>query len=182
MHDKQRRRIITAGPQKSHRTLQGIDRRLQDQHRFPGHQPAGMITQDSRFNAVPGAPQPEQGCHGAGDGEGQDQHQGSGNVPDRMRLRPVHEQGGNPADSPGQAGSQSSPESTAPEEWIQGMDISVRTPVNQSDTLIALLCQLTRSFTSFILFCEVTDQYAYAHYLSCILCIVRMFCHLKDFT
>ena len=67
---------------------------------------------------------------------------------------------------PDRIGSQGCPEGTAPEEWICNMNISVRTLMHQGGAAEALPRQFPESFPGFILFCEVTNQNANAHYLS----------------
>lgn len=64
-----------------------------------------------------------------------------------------------------QTGSQAYPEGTAPEKWVCNMNFSVRTLMNQGSAGEALPCQCTKGLARFILFCEISNQNANAHYL-----------------
>ena len=77
----------------------------------------------------------------------------------------MQEQSGDPANPTGHDSSQGGPEGTAPEEWICTVNISIRSLVRLGGAAEALPRQLPESFPGVILFCEVTNQNANAHYL-----------------
>ena len=166
VHHEERRRDVAAFPQQSHRTLQRVDRRLEDQGGFPGHEPAGMVAQDPRLDAEPGAAQPCQRSQGADCGRCQGERQVGRNAPGRKRLLPVQEQSGKRADSRARDGRQGDPEEAAPGERIFDPDLSIRPPVHQGGAAQPQLPQHSEGFASFILFCEVTYENADVHYLS----------------
>ena len=57
-------------------------------------------------------------------------------------------------------------EGTAPEESVYDMDISAHTLMHQGGAVETLSCQFSKGFARFILFCEVTNENANAHYVS----------------
>lgn len=78
----------------------------------------------------------------------------------------MQEQSGHSGNSPEETGSQGYPQGTAPEEWLNDMDTSVRALMHQGGVAETLPRQFPESCPGFILFCEVTNQNANAHYLS----------------
>jgi hypothetical protein len=78
----------------------------------------------------------------------------------------VPEQSGHCADPAEERGRQGCPEGTAPAERVCNTNLSVRILMHQGGATEAFLRQLPESYPSFILFCEVTNENANAHYLS----------------
>jgi hypothetical protein len=54
----------------------------------------------------------------------------------------------------------------APAAWVCNANLSVRILMHQSGATEAFLRQFPESYPGFILFCEVTNENANAHYLS----------------
>jgi hypothetical protein len=124
-----------------------------------------MITHDPRFNTIPGPAQQQHGDQNADYGRGKDYRQGSGITPDWNRPQPIPEQRGQCCNPPEQTGSKSCLEVKASEKQVCDLNFSVHLLMQQCGAAEALPRQFPESSPGFILFCEVTDQNANAHYL-----------------
>jgi hypothetical protein len=60
VHDKQRRRAITAFPKQNHWTLESFNRAVKNQDRLTRHEQTGMIVHDIWFSSGDGLAMPRQ--------------------------------------------------------------------------------------------------------------------------
>ncbi len=158
MDDEQGRMNFAAFPQQRHRTLQGINGRLEDEDGLAGHQPAAVIVDDPGLDAMPGAPQPDQRRHGPHGGTGQDQGQRNGKTPVRQGPQPEPGQKRHRRHPPGQAGNHANPEGKSAAEGVGDMNIAGQALMHQGGTAVSLPYQFPEGFATFLLLCEIPDK------------------------
>jgi hypothetical protein len=77
----------------------------------------------------------------------------------------MQEQSENCADPAEERGRKGCPKGTAPTEWVRNTNFSVRILMHHSGATEAFLRQFPECSPGFILFCEISNENADAHYL-----------------
>jgi hypothetical protein len=92
------------------------------------------------------------------DGTGKYNCRGHGNVPGEELKRPVKRQGHNSTNPAKQDSGKGHPDGSAPEEGVCEMDPFLHFFMYQNGASKASMCQLAKRFSSFILFCKITNK------------------------